>query len=273
MITVLGASGFIGSNLVKRLEELGIPFNAHGREQAISSGTGGDVIYCIGLTSDFRSRPFDTVRAHVCKLLDVLQGWEFDSLLYLSSTRLYRTDMPEAREEDPFQFNSLNPSDLYNISKAMGESVSLTCGKKTRVVRLSNVYGNDFTSENFLPSVIKDAVLKKRVILQTSADSTKDYVNIRDVVDGLINIATKGEHKIYNLASGVNVPNQQLMDRISLLTNCRVEFDQKAPTINFPPINIDRMLTEFDFRPSNVLADITTLVESYGRRGGLSDQN
>jgi nucleoside-diphosphate-sugar epimerase len=273
MITVLGASGFIGSHLVKRLEELDIPFDAPRRDKKISTGNAGDVIYCIGLTSDFRSRPFDTVRAHVCKLLEVLQGWEFDSLLYLSSTRLYRTDMPEATEGDSFQFNSLNPSDLYNISKAMGESLSLACGKKTRVVRLSNVYGDDFTSENFLPSIIKDAVSKKKVILQTSADSTKDYVNIRDVVDGLINIATKGEHTIYNLASGVNVSNQQLMERISQLTDCRVEFERETPTINFPPINIDRMRTEFDFRPSNVLADITTLVDTYRDSGGLGDQN
>jgi nucleoside-diphosphate-sugar epimerase len=270
MITVLGASGFIGSNLVKRLEELGIPYNAPGRDKTTSSGIGGHVIYCIGLTSDFRSRPFDTVHAHVCKLLDVLQGWEFDSLLYLSSTRLYRTDMPEAREEDSFQINSLNPSELYNISKAMGESIALASGKKTRVVRLSNVYGDDFTSENFLPSVIKDAVLKKKVVLQTSAESTKDYINICDVVDGLINIATKGKYKIYNLASGVNVPNQQLMDRISQLTGCGVEFEREAPTITFPPINIDRMRTEFNFRPSNVLADITALVESYSRSRRLT---
>jgi len=270
MITVLGASGFIGSHLVKRLEELDIPFDAPHRDQTTSTGNAGDVIYCIGLTADFRSRPFDTVNAHVCKLLEVLRDWEFDSLLYLSSTRLYRTDMPQAREEDSFRVNSLNPSDLYNISKAMGESLALACGKKTRVVRLSNVYGDDFTSENFLTSVIKDAVSNKKVTLQTSADSTKDYVNIRDVVNGLIDIVTKGEHTIYNLASGVNVSNQQIMDRISQLIDCRVEFAPEAPTINFPPINIDRMRTEFDFRPSSVLADIPALLESYG---GLSDQN
>ena len=232
-----------------------------------------DYAHCIGLTADFRSRPFDTVRAHVCKLLEVLQDVKFDSLLYLSSTRLYGTDKSEAREEDPFRFNSLNPDDLYNISKAMGESLSLACGKNTRVVRLSNVYGHDVTSDNFLPSVIREARSKGRVILRTSADSTKDYVNIRDVVDGLINIATKGRETIYNLASGVNVSNQQLMDRIRGLTGCEVEFEREPPTVSFPRINIDRMRTEFDFRPSSLLADITTLVESYRRGGGLGDQD
>jgi nucleoside-diphosphate-sugar epimerase len=273
MITVLGASGFIGSHLVRRLEELGMPFDAPRRDQTIFNGNAGHLIYCIGLTADFRSRPFDTARAHVCKLLEVLQEVEFDSLLYLSSTRLYGAGMSEAREEDSFRFNSLNPGDLYNISKAMGESLSLACGKNTRVVRLSNVYGDDLTSDNFLPSVIKEALSEGNVILRTSADSTKDYVNIRDVVDGLINIATKGKQTIYNLASGVNVTNQQLMDRISQLTGCSVEFEQEAPAIRFPPINIDRMRTEFEFQPSNVLADIPTLLESYGGRGGSGDQN
>ena len=270
MITVLGAFGFIGSHLVKRLEELDIPCAAPHRDQTTSTGNAGDLIYCIGLTSDFRSRPFDTVNAHVCKLLEVLQGWEFESLLYLSSTRLYRSDAPEGREEDSFQVNSLNPSDLYNISKAMGESLALACGKKTRVVRLSNVYGDDFASGNFLTSVIKDAVTNRKVTLQTSPDSAKDYINIRDVVDGLIDIVTKGEHTIYNLASGVNVSNRLIMDRIGGLIDCEVEFAPEAPTINFPPINIDRMRTEFDFRPSSVLADIPALLESYG---GTSDQN
>ncbi len=273
MITVLGASGFIGSHLVKRLEELGIPFDAPGRDTTVFNGNAGHVIYCIGLTADFRSRPFDTVRAHVCKLLEVLQDVEFDSLLYLSSTRLYGTDKSEAREEDSFRFNSLNPDDLYNISKAMGESLAMACGKNTRVVRLSNVYGHDSTSDNFLPSVIREALSQGKVILRSSADSTKDYVNIRDVVDGLINIATKGKETIYNLASGVNVTNQQLMDKISELTGCSVEFEQQAPTIRFPRMNIERMKTEFEFQPSNVLADITTLLDSYGRRGGSRDQN
>lgn len=250
-----------------------MPFDAPRRDQTIFNGNAGHLIYCIGLTADFRSRPFDTVRAHVCKLLEVLQEVEFDSLLYLSSTRLYGAGMSEAREEDSFRFNSLNPGDLYNISKAMGESLSLACGKNTRVVRLSNVYGDDLTSDNFLPSVIKEALSQGNVILRTSADSTKDYVNIRDVVDGLINIATKGKQTIYNLASGVNVTNQQLMDRISQLTGCSVEFEQEAPAIRFPPINIDRMRTEFEFQPSNMLADIPTLLESYGGRGGSGDQN
>src|SRR6267378_3887747 len=142
MITVLGASGFIGSHLVKRLRELNIECLAPGREEQLPGRNLGEVIYCIGLTADFRSRPFDTVDAHVCKLLSVLRDCEFDSLLYLSSTRLYEGHSQTAREEDSLKFGPTNPSDLFGLSKALGESLSLACGKKVRVVRPSNVYGD-----------------------------------------------------------------------------------------------------------------------------------
>src|SRR5437764_55398 len=130
MITVLGASGFIGSHLVKRLGELEIECFAPRRDEKLSTKNLGDIIYCIGLTADFRSRPFDTVNAHVCKLLEVLRDSTFDSLLYVSSTRLYGTHLQTAREEDSLQFAPLDPTDIFSLSKAMGESLSFASGKK-----------------------------------------------------------------------------------------------------------------------------------------------
>ena len=272
MITVLGASGFIGSHLLKRLDEQGTDFFAPRREEKLTGRNLGDVVYCIGLTSDFRSQPFTTVEAHVCKLLDVLQDCEFDSLLYLSSARVYAPESKVAYEEDAMQVSPLDPDHLYNISKAMGESLALSCGKRVRVARISNVFGDDFTSQNFLSSIIKDAIKLKIVTLRTSLNSAKDYVSIDDVVDGLIKIATRGQHRIYNLASGRNVSHGQLMEKIVELTGCRVEEIPRAPRITYPQISIDRMRAEFGFQPSSVLDSMSELVEIYERRyGGLGD--
>lgn len=265
MITVLGATGFVGSGLVTRLETLGVDHYSVDREADVPAANLGHVIYCIGLTADFRSRPFDTVAAHVCKLLEVLQNCRFDSLLYLSSTRLYSGANDSTIEESVLRIAPLDPSDLYNASKAMGESIVLNCGRHGKVARLSNVYGCDVTSENFLASIIRDAITRKKVMLHTSPDSAKDYISLDDVVDGLIQIATSGKEQIYNLASGVNVTNAQLTQTLRALTDCAVEFSQAAQSVNFPPINIDRMKTEFDFQPSFVLDDLPQLVESYKR--------
>ena len=265
MITILGSSGFIGSHLVKKVKELDIPYFSPGRDDELSHKDLGDIIYCIGLTADFRTKPFETVNAHVCNLLKVLQQCNFDSLLYLSSARLYKSQVEVAREENPIQVDPSDPSDLYNISKAMGESLSLTCGRKTRIVRLSRVYGEDFASNNFLSAVLKEALCANKVTLQTSLDSESDYVSVEDVVDILIRIATQGRYQVYNVASGTNVSNRELMERISDLTGCEIEVAPKPSQATYPHINVDRIKEEFGFSPANILHDVDRLVKLYRR--------
>lgn len=264
MITVLGASGFIGSRLVNRLETLGREHRAVRRNDALPSGSLGHVVYCIGVTADFRSRPLDTVEAHVCALLEVLRECDFESLLYLSSTRVYNGALSTA-EETTIRISPLDASDLYNASKAMGESLVLNCGRNARVVRISSVYGSDFASDNFLSSIIRDAVIRKEIVFQTAANSSKDYISIDTVADSLIEIATNGKELIYNLANGRNAANGELAEKLRELTGCAIQFSPSAPLVTFPPINIDRLRAEFDFQPSHVLDDMPQLVDLYRR--------
>lgn len=269
-ITVLGASGFIGSHLVNKLRERGANYDAPHREENLTGRNLGTVIYCIGLTADFRIKPFETVEAHVCRLQRILQECSFDSLTYLSSTRLYKSQHTPAREEDAIEVNPTDADDLYNISKAMGEALMFACGKETRVVRISNVYGADFASDNFLSTIIRDAVSAKEVVVRTAPGSEKDYIGINDVTEGLIRIATGGRHRIYNLASGENMSNREIMSRLSSLTGCSVRFAPGAARTSFPQINIDRMREEFGFEPASLLAEMDKLVELFkGQLGGL----
>lgn len=262
MITILGASGFIGRRLVEKLRDLKIDFLSPARDEELSERPLGNIIYCIGLTADFRSRPFDTVEAHVCKLREVLEDCRFDSLLYLSSARIYDSSS-ETQEEAAIRLNPLQANDLYNISKAMGEALVFSSGQRARVARLSNVYGDDFSSDNFLSSIIRDALLEKKITLQSSLDSEKDYVSIDDVADVLIKIASGGRERVYNLASGTNVSNFDLIQRIQSLTGCEAEVAPGAPRMTFAPINIDRIKEEFDFKPSSVLAEMDGLIEMF----------
>lgn len=264
MITVLGASGFIGSQLVSRLASDGVDCQAIGRNDVVPKGNLGHVIYCVGVTADFRSRLLDTVEAHVCCLHDLVSNHKFESLLYLSSTRVY-AGAETAGEEQPLRVGPQNADDVYNISKAMGESLTLNCGHNTRVARVSNVYGPDFASQNFLASVLKEAVVERKVVLLTARDSAKDYISVTDVVNGVLQIATRGRERIYNLASGTNVSHQELADRLRPLARCEIEFAPDAQTVRFPQINIERMRNEFDFAPASILDDLASLVGLYER--------
>ena len=261
--TVLGAAGFIGSSLVQWLLSQGFSCWAPGRTEGVLGRPLGHAIYCIGLTADFRERPYDTVRAHVCHLLDVLEKADFASLLYLSTTRVYR-DATTTLEDGALPVNPLQPDDLYNISKIMGESLCLASGRPNiRIARLSNVYGRDFSSDNFLSYVIREAMERHKVILQGTMASEKDYVHIDDVVRLLPQISMSGKHQIYNIASGVNTTNRALMELVQRSTGCAVEVAEGATTGVFPVIRIDRIQSEFGFAPSLILDSLERIMDEY----------
>ncbi len=251
--TVLGASGFIGRHLVDALRKSGHTVYAPPRDaNDLFNRPLGHVLYCIGLTADFRTRPFDTVRAHVSVLADVLEKAEFESLLYLSSTRVYARS-PNAAENTRITVDANAPSDLYNISKLAGESLCRSCGRTgVKVARLSNVIGDDLGSENFIYALVREA-LTGRLELHSDPESAKDYIVLEDVVSLLPQIAAHGQHTHYNVASGINLAHRDIVDKLVELTGCKAVFRAGAPRHQFPIIDTARIRTEFGFSPTSVL--------------------
>lgn len=265
--TILGASGFIGSRLVAHLSASGIEVFAPRRDDPdLWRRDLGHVIYCIGRTADFRGHPLETTEAHVCVLRRVLESARFESLLYLSSTRVYQ-GAAEAREDAPLTIDPGSPDALYNASKMMGESLCLSAERPgTRVARLSNVYGPDLESRNFLSAVVREALAAGEVVVREAPTSAKDYVAVEDVVPALVRVAREGSERIYNVASGRNVTHGELLDELRRLTGCRVAFAADAPERVFPIVPIERMRAEFGFAPDHVMDRLDALVGDYRRR-------
>lgn len=250
--TVLGASGTIGSTLVAHLRALNHQVGAPGREDArIFTRPLGHAIYCIGVTADFRTRPLETVEAHVCLLRRLLANAAFDSLTYLSSTRVYGGGSgAEVSEDSALSVNSNDPSDLYNLSKLMGESLCLHGGRAhVRAVRLSNVVGGDTAgSLNFIPALVEEA-RRGQITLRSAPESAKDYIHIEDVVEMLPAIAEHGQHRLYNLASGTKITHRDWVEAIAQHFDARVSYTPDAPRFDFPPLSIARLSGEFGFAP------------------------
>ena len=245
--TVLGAGGYVGSHLQQHLESAGHAVFAPERgDKSLFHRPLGAVIYCIGLTADFRTRPFDTVEAHVSFLADILERADFTSLVYLSSTRVYQAASATS-EDTPLRVEPENPSDLYNLSKLAGESLCHSCGRENiRIARLSNVVGPrmDAANGNLIASLVSEA-RQGRITLQSSPDSAKDYIHIDDVVDRLARIALHAEHRCYNVASGIQIRNADWLVQLSALTGCAVDARPDAPLHSFPPISTRRIDAEF----------------------------
>jgi len=268
VITVLGASGFVGSHLVAELDRAGMAYRAPERNEPLDSAGLGDVVYCAGITTDLGRRPLDVVASHVGHLESVLRtGRGVSSVVYLSSTRLYR-GRGAAVEDSVLELDPANPDRLYDVSKAMGEALALSSGIPALVLRLAHVFGINPASKNFLPSLLRDAVNRGEVTLQTSLESTRNYVGVDDVARSIVALVRAGATGIFNIAGTRAVSHGELTGRLSEITGCAVRVTEGAPTETAPDISIARVSAAIDYAPEPVLDALPRLVDGYRERAG-----
>lgn len=261
--TILGSKGFIGSHLVKSLQSEGVEcYCPNIRTDDISGQHLGNVIYAIGVP-DFLTRPFDAVEAHVCSFKKIIAETSFDSLLYCSGTRVYLENI-KTNENSSLSVNPNKFEHLYNISKIMGESLCIAAkNPRIKIARLSNVTGNNFESNLFIPSILREAVNHKKITLHTKLESQKDYIHINDITKILPKICVDGKNQIYNVASGINISSKSIIDKILQVLPIDIEVMPDAKEYSFPPINIDLLKNEFNFKPKSILDLIEDMVKNF----------
>lgn len=258
--TVVGARGFLGNAFVRRLRERGEKVRELTHREALAADDGlGQVIYVSGVAWDAEARPDDAVRMHV-DVPRALLTKTLQSMIYVSSTRVYG----DSRNTNEAVARQIRATDLYAATKAAGETLVLCDPRPAlRVVRLSNVYGQSFTSGLMLSDFLRQAATSGRIVVRSSPDSAKDHVSVEDVVDVTLRIATGGVHRTYNIASGRNTRQGDLLSAIREASGCAVEMPHDGPNVTFAAIDVERIRREFGFVPKDVLADVPALYRAF----------
>ena len=271
--TLIGGQGAIGRHLQARLQRDGWACWVPQRDDPqLWRRELGHVFYCAGLTADYALRPFDTVEAHASLLNRVLRDAQFESLVYLSSTRLYDTlgcslGARDATEDMSLQLVPDNPRHLYDLSKAMGESLCRVAGGgRARVARLSCVWSAS-DRDGFLPALMREVLAasaaprRPRVLVDSSPRAARDYVHIDDVVGALLALASAAGFAIYNVAGGRNISNAALFECLGAASGCEVlaAHDREAPAL--PRISVARMADAFGWRPTDTLDRVRRIIE------------
>lgn len=247
--TVIGGQGFIGSRVSQTLRQRGHTVEVPHRTMPLAGLDLGQVVWCAGLTSDFRTRPLETMEAHVCALVRLLSEAHFDKLIYLSSARVYR-DSTHGAESTGVTVNSAVADDFYNISKLAGEAVTLH-SKQGRgcVLRLSNVFGAGGHANDFIHAVSSEARDTGQVHFQGARNVARDFIPIEDASELIATIAESGLRPIYNVASGTQVSNQDVAD---LLRHAGIASSFSDEAASFPHLNVEPLKEDFGYAPDRI---------------------
>lgn len=216
--TVIGGSGYVGRHVVNRLISLGVQVTAprRGHELQLLGTDLGELFYCAGMTSNYAASPVDTVQVHISLIMSLLDSCKYNSVVYLSSTRLYDRQMVTFQKNEAISENDfliMNPKNLrhlYDLTKAVGENLCLhMASQKASIARLACVWDTSQTATGFIPSLVRQL---QKLSSETSSESTisvnstpntsRHYIHVNDLVFAIIRMAfSEDREQIVSLAS------------------------------------------------------------------------
>lgn len=264
--TIFGGSGFIGSEIVKKLKSEKKDVYVPRRDEDLCFGKDlGIVIYCAG-NGDCVNTPRNVYDANIRYLTDILFECNYKVLVYVSSTRVYINN-DSSLEGNDIIVTSCDERRLFNLTKLVSEELCNRSGKPVIIVRPSNVYGLAIKSPLFLPTITRNAILNGSVDMFVEEEYEKDYVSVNDVVDCIIKLSMmdKAIGKTINIASGYNIAAKDLADILRNKTNCIINWHgNSGKRENFPIINIE-LLKSFipEYKPRSVLADLEYMIKEF----------
>jgi len=211
VLLVTGWSGFIGSHLVKRLKEEGLPYrkfvgDVRSEADVIRNLRDVDtVIHLAALTyvpPSFHS-PEAYFETNALGTWNFLRNWDmFERFIYVSTSHVYGLQDSFPISEDAIP----NPIDPYSLSKLAAEKLvwmkGVSEGRDFAILRPFNNYGPGHSRTYVIPAMILQALGRGRVTLR--GDSERDFTYVSDTVDAMMRVIKAGklQYRIYNITSG-----------------------------------------------------------------------
>lgn len=227
-ILITGARGFVGSHLVRFLTTDGAQvevFKGDVRTAKPPQHGAFDVVFHLAALTDLSVCKEDPVQAfdvNVMGTLAFLQAHMSASMfVYVSTLGVYGEPLYVPIDER----HPTLPVEPYAASKlaaeALVQGVCRARGQRFSIARLFNVYGRGQRGSFVVPRLLEDIQTKDEVVLR-SADSTRDFIYIDDVVAGLCAVADRGNNDRYNIGTGVETSIRGLASTIARLAKREV---------------------------------------------------
>lgn len=218
-VLVTGATGFIGSHLTRRLVKENAKVNIVSRKEDLDKVLllkdfarririwkcnlldQSSLIKCVQRVNPekifhlgaFVNTAYSFQVASECvqtniqgtvNLLTALQYVSYDTFVHAGTCHVYESNSAPFSEEQ-----KIDPISPYAISKTASESFCKFAhevhGAAVVLLRISTVYGPCQDLRRLVPYVITNCLKRKNIML-TSCDQTRDFTYVDDIVDGII---------------------------------------------------------------------------------------
>ena len=263
--TIFGR-GFVGTNIVKFLKKKKCNVFSPKKGKYKFNKNLHNIIYCIG-SDNWINDPKGSFEANLGIIPKIIFDNKFSSFTLISSTRLYMgSSKKNTKENNLIHINPNIRNFFFNSLKLSAESLCLSLpNKKVRVVRMSNLFGDNFTKQIYLlPSLIRDSINKKKITIIINKKSSKDFLYVNEAIDVMLKIIKRGKNRLYNVASGNNITLSKISLKIKEITGCKINYKNQKKLVKEPIINIDRIKNEFNFKPKkDLINSLNHLISNY----------
>lgn len=292
-IVVFGAAGFLGTNLVKKLDRehqvLALDekieyfdniyesfrntkieqFKFEQEADFISVLEGRDVVYHLVSTtipSTSNQKIVEELHNNIvitAKLLDACVQKKIGKIVFISSGgTVYGKEVTCPISEDSIK----RPINSYGLQKSTIEDMlylyNYIYGLDYRILRLSNPYGPYQRPNGKLGVVtnfIYNSLLGKAVNVWGTGETVRDYIYVEDAIDAVLNVVNdNAKYKIYNIGSGIGINILDLLKTIDAVLNKEtdvIHMDARSVDVPVNYLDITRYCDEFGNLANTELAD------------------
>lgn len=149
------------------------------------------------------------------------------AVVVASSDKAYGKDCKNAMEDQ-----ALAGDHPYDVSKSAADLICAayfkTYGIPVTVSRFGNIFGpGDLNFDRIIPGILRAAINSEVLEIRSDGSFKRDYVYVKDVVDGYICLAEqidKAKGEAFNFSSGFNCSVLDLIDKISTVIGKKIEY-------------------------------------------------
>lgn len=240
---VVGANGFLGNAIVQKLIDENIEvaaiynnkYAAIPKEASVYTKSeffklNTPVDYIFFACGNYQNTHPELIQLNL-ELLSYIEKFPSAKFVYISSVNVYG-NAPEVLTEDSPYFQPT----IYGQSKLAGEFLVASLPHHS-IVRCTNLYGKGYDKPSFVPTIVKDAQQKGKIVLQGKGDRVHDYLHVKDAAQAIFLSALAPENRIYLAATGNSISNKKLAEEIAKIIPCQIEYtgEDSSASARFNP--------------------------------------